>query len=50
MAVELSYGWPEGPGSFEDYTLALEMTRDYGIQVHGGVRCIHHVNGELRRR
>jgi hypothetical protein len=27
MAVELSGGWPEDVGSFEDYALALEVTR-----------------------
>jgi hypothetical protein len=27
MAVELSGGWPEGLGSYEDYALALELTR-----------------------
>jgi hypothetical protein len=44
----ITFRWQEGLGW--DGSMCTDLRRrGYGVQVHGGVRCIHHVHGVLRR-
>jgi hypothetical protein len=46
-AHPLPFWWDQGLGW--DGSLCSKLRADgYAIEIHGGVRCIHHIHGEVR--